>query len=98
MKPSRRGSAIAAIIAAALLTGCASSPPATQANTVTAAPQPSLTLPSRILTPTSSPTPTPTPRPSGPPAALPVAPGAAALPQTRTLPSTLWTRTRGWSG
>jgi hypothetical protein len=86
MKPSRRVSAAAAVITAALLAGCgASSPPATQVNAATPVPQPS-------SSPPSSPAPVPSasasPQPSGPPTAVPVAPGAGALPQTRAFPST----------
>jgi hypothetical protein len=83
----------AAIIAAALLTGCgsssipvnatktepSSSPPAAR---VTSAP------PSRPTGPPTAPSSRPAGPPAEPPAAEPVAPGAGALPQTRALPST----------
>jgi hypothetical protein len=85
MKPSRWVSLAAAVIAAALLAGCgaASSPAATQVSVTTTGPQPSSSPPSSAVTPAPA-----SPRPSGPPTALPVAPGAGALPQTRAFPST----------
>ena len=77
----------AAVIAAALLTGCGagSSSSAIQVNATKTGPSSSppaarVTSPPRRATPPS--------RPTGPPTALPVAPGAGALPQTRALPST----------
>jgi len=77
--------AAAAVIAAALLAGCGpgSSPAATQVSTAKTEPQPSSSPPasSVISNPAS-------PSPSGPPTALPVAPGAGAMPQTRVFPST----------
>ena len=85
MKSSRRAPLTAAIIAAALLTGCGapSSPaPAQVSTTKTGARPPSSPSISSV---TSAPA---SPRPSGPPTALPVAPGAGALPQTRAFPST----------
>ena len=74
----------AAVIAAALLTGCGagSSPAASQVNATKTA-QPSPRPPARSITPAPA-----SPRPSGPPTALPVAPGAGALPQTRAFPGT----------
>jgi hypothetical protein len=81
MTSSRRALLAAAVTATALLAGCAasSSPVST---TKTEPPPPS-------SPPTSSVTSAPaSPRPSGPPAALPVAPGAGALPQTRAFPGT----------
>jgi hypothetical protein len=76
----------AAVIAAALLTGCGagSSSAAIQVN----APKteaPSSPPPASV---TSAPLSRPTGPPTGPPTALPVAPGAGALPQTRAFPST----------
>jgi len=75
----------ATVIAAALLTGCgaASSPAAIRASVTKTGPQPSSSLSTSSVT--SAPA---SPKPSGPPIALPVAPGAGALPQTRTFPST----------
>jgi hypothetical protein len=74
----------AAVIAAALLTGCgaSSSTSGTQVSTTKTAPPPSPSPPrsSAISAPAS-------PRPTGPPTAVPVAPGAGALPQTRAFPS-----------
>jgi hypothetical protein len=74
----------AAVIAAALLAGCGASPsPATtQVSTTKTAPQPSSSAPASLVTSTPA-----SPRPSGPPTAVPVAPGAGALPQTRAFPS-----------
>ena len=84
MTSSRRALLAAAVTAAALLAGCSasSSPAPTQVSTTTG-PQPSSTPPSSSVT--SSPA---SPPPSGPPTALPVAPGAGDLPQTRAFPST----------
>jgi hypothetical protein len=97
MKPSSRA-ALAAAIAAALLAGCSAgpSPSATQVGAPTTGPPPSFSPPSSAVAPASaSPGPsgavTPasaSPRPSGPPTALPVAPGAGDLPQTRAFPGT----------
>ena len=85
MKPSRRARMAAAVIAAALLAGCSagSSPSTTRVGVTATAAQPSSSPPGSSVT--SAPA---SPRPSGPPTALPVAPGAGALPQTRAFPST----------
>jgi hypothetical protein len=85
MRFSRRAPLAAMAIAAALLTGCGagSSPAAIQASATKTGPQPSSSPPTTSVT--SAPA---SPRPSGPPTALPVAPGAGALPQTRAFPST----------
>jgi hypothetical protein len=84
MRPSQRASAAAVVIAAALVAGCgASPPPAAQVTPSTPAPEPSFSLPSSPVTSASA-----SPRPSAPPTAVPVAPGAGALPQTRAFPST----------
>jgi hypothetical protein len=85
VKPSRWAPLAAAVIAAASLAGCgaASSPAATQVSVTTTGLQPSSSPPSSAVT--SAPA---SPRPSGPPTALPVAPGAGDLPQTRAFPST----------
>jgi hypothetical protein len=80
------------------------SPAATQASTARTSPRPSPSPPAASATPppasatpppasaappAASATPAPaSPRPSSPPAALPVAPGAGTLPQTRAFPST----------
>ena len=74
-----------AVTAAALLAGCggASAPSATQVSTTTTAPRPS-SNPTR----SSVPSVLASPRPSSPPTALPVAPGAGTLPQTRAFPGT----------
>jgi hypothetical protein len=81
-----------AVLAAALLAGCGAgpSPAATQASTARTSPRPSPSPPAASATPpAASATPAPaSPRPSSPPAALPVAPGAGTLPQTRAFPST----------
>ena len=73
----------AAVTAAALLAGCgaSSSPAPIPVNTTKT--QPSSSPPAGGVT--SAP---PSSRPSGPPTALPVAPGAGALPQTRAFPGT----------
>ena len=74
----------AAVMAAALLTGCgAGSSPAATAVNATKTAQPSSRPPASSATSVPA-----SPRPSGPPTALPVAPGAGALPQTRAFPST----------
>jgi hypothetical protein len=89
LKPSRRASAAAAVIAAALVAGCgASSPPATQVNATTPVPQPSFSLPSNIAPSSPVTSASASPQTSGPPTAVPVAPGAGELPQTRAFPST----------
>ena len=81
---------LAAVIAAALLTGCGG----TSANQVSATrTEPSSSRSAARVTtpppsrPTGPPTAPPS-RPVGPPTAEPVAPGAGALPQTRARPST----------
>jgi hypothetical protein len=75
----------AGVIAAALLTGCgaASSPATIRARVTKTGPQPPSSPSTSSVT--SAPA---SPKPSGPPIALPVAPGAGALPQTRAFPST----------
>ena len=85
MKLSRRAPLAAAVIAVALLAGCgaASSPAPVPASAAKTGSQPPPSPPASIVT--SAPA---SPRPSGPPTALPVAPGAGALPQTRAFPST----------
>ena len=74
-----------AVIAAALLAGCGGSSPG-QVNTTKTEPPPSSAPPASVVT--SAPASRPSSPPPGPPTALPVAPGAGALPQTRALPST----------
>jgi hypothetical protein len=85
---SQRAPLAAAVIAAVLLAGCgAGSPPQSSPVAQSSAPatgQPPTASPS---SPRASATPTPAPRPTGP-VALPVAPGAGALPQNRVFPST----------
>ncbi|HLN65924.1 MAG TPA: hypothetical protein VK280_01440 [Streptosporangiaceae bacterium] len=85
MKLSRRAPLAAAVIAVALLAGCgaASSPAPVPASAAKTGSPPPPSTPASIVT--SAPA---SPRPSGPPTALPVAPGAGALPQTRTFPGT----------
>ena len=78
----------AAATAAVLLAGCgvgssSQSSSAAQASSTGTRPQPT----GSPSSPRASATPTTTPRPTGP-AALPVAPGAGALPQNRVFPST----------
>jgi hypothetical protein len=82
----RRMPLAAAVIAAALLTGCGagSSSSAIQVNATKT--EPSSSPPPASVTP--APPSRPTAPPAGPPTALPVAPGAGALPQTRAFPST----------
>jgi hypothetical protein len=71
--------------AATLLTGCAAgSSPAAHVSATRTEPRPSPSPPARSLTSA----PAPALASSGPPTALPVAPGAGALPQTRAFPST----------
>ena len=91
MRWSRRAP-LAAIIVAALLAGCGL---AGCGNGAAAAPQTAKTASAASTSPPptrppSDPPPrtTPTSHHAGPPTALPVAPGAGAQPQTRTLPST----------
>jgi hypothetical protein len=87
MRLSRQRPVAAALVTAALLTGCgagspAPSPPATKAS-VTETGSPQTQLPARSAgsaVPQASATPSP--------ASLPVAPGAGALPQTRVFPGT----------
>jgi hypothetical protein len=84
----------AVVIAAALLTGCGASSPSSSVQ-VTETPS---ALPAASVTsaPPAGPSETPAgpseppagPPTAGPPTAVPVAPGAGALPQTRALPST----------
>ena len=85
MKLSWRAPLAAAVVAVALLAGCgaASSPASVPASAAKTGSQPPPSPPASIVT--SAPA---SPRPSGPPTALPVAPGAGALPQTRAFPST----------
>ena len=85
MTSSRRAPLAAAVIAAALLTGCGagSSPAPVPAGATKTGPQPASSPPGSSVTSVPA-----SPRPSGPPTALPVAPGAGALPQTRAFPST----------
>src|SRR5580704_3205699 len=75
----------ATVIAAALLTGCgaASSPATIRASVTKTGPQPPSSPSTSSVT--SAPA---SPKPSGPPGALPVVPGAGALPQTRAFPLT----------
>jgi hypothetical protein len=76
----------AVVIAAALLTGCGASSPASSVQvTETPSTVPVSSVASAPASRSSSP---PTSPPAGPPTALPVAPGAGALPQTRARPST----------
>ena len=84
MTSSPRALLAAAVTAAALLAGCSasSSPASAPVSATKTGPQPSSSSPSSSVT--SAPA---SPRPSGP-TALPVAPGAGALPQTRAFPST----------
>jgi hypothetical protein len=71
---------LSGFLTAALLTGCGGSSP----NATNTEPQPSSTP----TTVTSAPAARSSTPPAGPPTALPVAPGAGALPQTHALPST----------
>jgi len=84
MTSSRRALLAAAVTATALLAGCSasSSPAPVPAGAAKTGPQPSSSPPSGVSSAPAS------PRPSGPPTALPVAPGAGALPQTRAFPRT----------
>jgi hypothetical protein len=84
MRLSRRPPLVAALIIAALLTGCGAG---------TSVPSPSATPASETGSPRTTParsagSAVPQASTSPSPAALPVAPGAGALPQTRTLPRT----------
>jgi len=88
MRWSRSAPLAAAVMAAVVLAGCGagSSPQpssATQASAAATGRQPT----GWASSPRASAVPAPAPRPTGP-VALPVAPGAGALPQTRALPST----------
>ena len=76
----RRAPLAIAVITLALLTGCSA---ASSTATTRAQPRPSSSPPATSAAPAS-----PSPRPGGPPAALPVTPGAGALPQTRAFPRT----------
>ena len=84
----------AAVIAAALLTGCGGTS-AIQVNATKTEPSSSRSAarvttppPSRPVGPSTAPSSRPTGQPAVLPTAEPVAPGAGALPQTRALPST----------
>jgi hypothetical protein len=84
MRHCQRASLAAAVLAAALLAGCggAASPAATQVSTTKTATQRSpVPSASRVTS-------APSARPTGPPTAVPVAPGAGALKQSRAFPST----------
>jgi len=88
MVVSQRLPLAAAVIAVALLAGCgAGQPPQPPASTQVSG---TGTGPQRTPSakPTASASSAPAPRPTGPPTALPVAPGAGGLPQTRIFPST----------
>ena len=83
-----RSAPLAAVMAAVVLAGCGagSSPQpssATQASAAATGRQPT----GSASSPRASAVPAPAPRPTGP-VALPVAPGAGALPQNRVFPST----------
>jgi hypothetical protein len=90
MRLSRRAPLAAPVLAVALLTGCgAASSPSIQVSSATTQVSAARTGPP----PSSSPprgtvTSAPAIRSSGPPTAMPVAPGAGALKQTRALPGT----------
>jgi len=88
MRWSRSAPLAAAVMAAVVLAGCGagSSPQpssATQASAAATGRQPT----GSASSPRASAVPAPAPRPTGP-VALPVAPGAGALPQNRVFPST----------
>jgi len=87
MRWSQRAPLAAAVIAAVLLAGCGggSSPRSSSATRLNAAGTPGHPTGSPS-SPRASATPTRAPRPTGP-VALPVAPGAGALPQDRVFPS-----------
>jgi hypothetical protein len=82
---SRRMPLAAAAIAAVLLSGCGTGPSPSARPSQSS---PATVSPTQSPIPPPSPSPSPSPHPTGPPAALPVAPGAGALPQTRAFPST----------
>jgi len=82
MMSSRGPLLAAAVAAAALLAGCGASPSPAPVPVSATTTRPSSSPPSSL---TAAPV---SPRPSGPPTALPVAPGAGDLPQTRAFPST----------
>jgi hypothetical protein len=85
MRRSWRAPLAVTVIAAALLAGCGtgSSPATTQVSTTTAGPPSSSPSATSVTSAPASPS---SPRPSGP-TAVPVAPGAGALPQTQAFPS-----------
>jgi hypothetical protein len=96
MRLARRTPLAAAVIAAALLTGCSSgthpaasakSAPASPASTASPASSASAASPAASASPQPSPASASASQAAGSPAALPVAPGAGALPQTRARPS-----------
>jgi hypothetical protein len=93
MRLARRTPLAAAVIAAALLTACGSGAhPSAPASSTPASPA-STASPASSASPATSASPQPSPasasasQAAGSPAALPVAPGAGALPPTRALPS-----------
>jgi hypothetical protein len=91
MKLSRSASLAAAVIAAALVAGCGAG--SSPVNATKTGPLPSSSPPASSVTSTPPPSPgeapsASVPPPAGAPSALPVAPGAGVLPQTRAMPST----------
>jgi len=90
MRLARRTPLAAAVIAAALLTGCSSGAhPSAPASPAPASPASTASnaSPATSASPQLSSASASAPQAAGSPAALPVAPGAGALPQTRALPS-----------
>ncbi len=87
MRPAALASAVitGAVIASAVLTGCGASSPSATASVVRTGASPSATASAQ--TPAPTPTRSATPQAS-PAAALPVAPGAGARPQTQVRPRT----------
>jgi hypothetical protein len=84
----RRVPLVAAAVAAVLLAGCGTGPSSSPRPGPSGRSGPATVIPTASQLPPPSPASTPSPHPTGPPAALPVAPGAGSLPQTRAFPST----------
>jgi len=85
--PMRASVVLAAVVAGAVLTGCGASSPSATASVARTGASPSATAAAQTPTPTPTPTRSATPQAS-PTAALPVAPGAGARPQTQVRPRT----------
>jgi hypothetical protein len=89
MNATRKIPQLMALAAAALLTACSSGthPTTSPSSPASTSPSPGSSTAHSAASASAQPSPPPASQAAGAPAALPVAPGAGALPQTRTLPS-----------